>query len=80
MSSDLRKAVAYYLYVESKDEPPAIAGLLRAAALALINKLVDPALMAEAEKSKSNDDPLYDRAVDVTPRLDDLWAERAEAN
>lgn len=73
MRSDLRKAVAHYLFIESKDEPPEIAGLLRAAALALIGKPVDDSLLSEAKKSKSDDEPLYDRAIDLQPRLDDLW-------
>lgn len=71
----LEKAVAYYLYIASKDVPDSEAGLFRAAALALIGKPVDAALLREAEKRKSDDEPLYSNEVDVTPRLEDFWLE-----
>jgi hypothetical protein len=69
----LRKAVAYYLYIESKDVPDDKAGLYRAAALALLKKPVDPALLAIASAGKSNDDPLYSNDYGTNPELSDLW-------
>jgi hypothetical protein len=69
----LRKAVAYYLYIQSKDEPDDKAGLYRAAALALIKKPVDAALLREAEKRKSDDYPLCGNDYYVEPELEDLW-------
>ena len=69
----LSKAVAYYLYIESKGVSDDKAGLYRAAALALIGKPVDAALLREAEKRRSDDDPLYSRDVWVKPALQDLW-------
>jgi hypothetical protein len=69
----LSEAVAYYLYIKSKDVPDDKAGLFRAAALALIEKPVDPALLAIAAKRKSNDDPLYSNDYGTSPDLFDLW-------
>jgi hypothetical protein len=69
----LRKAVAYYLYIESKDVEDEKGGLYRAAALALMNKPVDPALLAEASAKKSNDDPLYSADYGTDPMLSDVW-------
>jgi hypothetical protein len=69
----LREAVAYYLYIESKDVPDDKAGLYRAAALALIDKPIDPALLAVARARKSNDDPLYDANYGTNPTLSDVW-------
>ena len=71
----LRKAVAYYLYIESKDVPDDEAGLYRAAALALIGKPVDARLLSEAAKRKSNDDPLYSSDIRVELELEALWDE-----
>jgi hypothetical protein len=73
IQTKLREAVAYYLYIESKDVPDDKAALYRAAALALLNKPVDPALMVLASKRKSNDDPLYDTHYGTNPDLFDLW-------
>lgn len=72
--SRLRKAVAYFLFIESKDQPDEKAALLRAAALALVNKPVDFELLAQAGRRRSNDDPLYSADIDVQPRLADVWA------
>jgi hypothetical protein len=69
----LRKAVAYYLYIESKDVPDDKAGLYRATALALLRKPVDPALLAVAGARKSNDDPLYRNDYGTEPTLSDVW-------
>lgn len=75
----LRKAVAHYLYIQSKDEPDEKAGLMRAAALALINKQIDADLLIQARRRRSNDDPLYSNEIDVTPRLEDLWEQADKA-
>ena len=72
----LRRAVAYYLYIASKDAPDAEAGLYRAAALLLIGEPVDAALLSEAEKRKSNDDPLYSNDIRVQPELEGLWKQQ----
>jgi hypothetical protein len=69
----LREAVAYFLYIESKDVPDDKAKLYRAAALALIDKPVDPRLLAVAREGKSNDDPLYETGDGVDPTLSDVW-------
>jgi hypothetical protein len=69
----LRKAVAYYLYIESKDVEDDKAALYRAAALALLKKPVDPALLAIASARKSNDDPLYSNDYGTDPTLSDVW-------
>jgi hypothetical protein len=69
----LRKAVAYYLYIESKDVADDKAGLYRAAALALLKKPVDPALLAVASARKSNDDPQYDTDYGTNPTLSNVW-------
>ncbi len=69
----LAEAVAHYLYLESKEVPDEDATLYRAAALRLINKPVDPMLMAMAGQRKSNDDPLYRNAHGTSPDLMDLW-------
>jgi hypothetical protein len=71
----LEKAVAYYLYIASKEVPDGEACLFRAAALALIREPVDAALLKEAGKRKSDDNPLYSDEIDVTPRLEDFWLE-----
>jgi hypothetical protein len=68
----LRRAVAYYLYVASKDVPDGEAGIYRAAALLLIDEPVDAALLGEAEKRASNDDPLYNSDIRVQPELECL--------
>jgi hypothetical protein len=68
---NLAGAVAHYLFVASKDVPDDDAALFRAAALRLMGKPVDPALMAEAGNRKSNDDPLYEYRS--TPDLHDVW-------
>ena len=73
IGAKLRKAVAYYLYIESKDVADDEPGLYRAAALALIGTPVDQALLHEAARCKSNDDPLYESAFRVEPELEDLW-------
>lgn len=52
----LERAVAKFLFVASKDEPDAIAGVYRAAALALLRAPIDPELLRQAEKRKSVDD------------------------
>ena len=70
---DLTGAVAHYLYLLSKDVADEDAGLYRAAALRLIGKPVDPALMAIAEKRQSNDDPLYGDSHMPPTDLMDLW-------
>ena len=69
----LREAVAYFLYIESKDVPDDKAGLYRAAALALIDQPVAPALLAVAGTRKSNDDPLYSNDYGINPTLSDVW-------
>ena len=69
----LSEAVAYYLYIKSKDVPDDNAGLYRAAALALLKKPVNPALLAIASARKSNDDPLYNTGYGTIPELFDLW-------
>ena len=69
----LEEAVAYYLYIASKDVPDDEGGLYRATALALIGKPIDKALLIEAEKKKSNDDPLYDNAIRPHVELEDVW-------
>jgi hypothetical protein len=75
----LEKAVAYYLYIQSKDVADAEAGLYRAAAFALIGKPVDNALRLEAAKHKSIDDPLYSNDINIQPELIDLWLEHHPA-
>jgi hypothetical protein len=70
---DLAGAVAYYLYIASKDVPDEDAGLFRAAALRLIGKPVDPAVLSAAGKRKSNDDPLYEHGYRSKIDLVDLW-------
>jgi hypothetical protein len=72
----LRRAVAYYLYIASKDVSDDEAGLYRAAALSLIGEPVDAALLREAGKHKSNDDPLYSNDIKIQPELEDLWEQR----
>ncbi|NOJ40886.1 hypothetical protein [Bradyrhizobium australiense] len=77
LARTLEKAVAYYLYIASKDVPDDDACLYRAAALRLIKKPVDEALLREAAKGKSNDDPLYSNTLcsaDV-PALEDVWGD-----
>jgi hypothetical protein len=69
----LREAVAYYLYIESKDVADDKAGLYRAAALALIEKPVDPELLSIASARRSEDDPLYNDDYGANPTLFDLW-------
>src|ERR1700691_5735733 len=73
VDSGLRKAVAYYLYIQWKDVPDDEAGLYRATALALLRKPVDPALLAVASARKSIDDPLYANGYGDNPTLDDVW-------
>ncbi len=75
----LRRAVACYLYVASKDVPDDEAGLYRAAALSLIGEQVDSALLSEAGKRKSKDDPLYSNDIRVQPELEDLWEQQRVA-
>ena len=53
--------------------PEEKSGLYRAAALALLNKPVDPALMALASKAESDDKPLYSSDYGTDPDLFDLW-------
>jgi hypothetical protein len=67
----LRKAVGYYLYIASKDVPDEQGSIYRAAALALIRKPVDVALVQEALKRKSDEEPLYKLHVEL--ELEDLW-------
>jgi hypothetical protein len=55
----LRKAVAYYLHLASKDVPGDKSGLYSAAALALIGEPVDEELLDVASEERSNLDPLY---------------------
>jgi hypothetical protein len=71
----LRKAVAYYLYIASKDVPGDKAGLYRAAALALIDKPVDPVLMEIAGERNSDDDPLHsnDLCAPAIPEIEEVW-------
>ncbi|WFU34878.1 hypothetical protein QA635_10965 [Bradyrhizobium brasilense] len=69
----LAGAVAHYLYIASKDVPDEDAGLFRAAALRLIGKPVDSAVLAAAGKRKSNDDPLYEHEHRPETDLMDLW-------
>jgi hypothetical protein len=70
---DLERAVAYYLYIESKDVADDEAGLFRAVALALLKKPVDPDLLAIAGRRKSNDDPLYRNDYGTDPTLSEVW-------
>lgn len=79
LESTLEKAVAYYLYIASKEVPDDDACLYRAAALRLIGKPVDEALLREAAKRKSNDDPLYSNNLcgAGVPLLEDVWVETA---
>jgi hypothetical protein len=67
--------VAYYLYIKSKEVSDDEAGLYRAAALALIGKTVDSALLQEVAKRKSNDDPLHSDDIRVVSELEALWDE-----
>ena len=67
----LRKAVGYYLYIASKDVPDEQGAIYRAAALALIKKPVDPALVQQALKRRSDEEPLYELHVEL--ELEDLW-------
>lgn len=69
----LHKAVAHYLFVESKDLPDGEARLLRAAALVLINKPIPKALLDTAEKTKLDDEPLYTDAIRGGPDLIEVW-------
>jgi hypothetical protein len=73
IDDELNEAIAYWLYIKSKDEADDKAGLYRAAALALIDQPVDPALLAVARERKSNDDPLYSNDFGTNPELSDLW-------
>ena len=77
LQSTLEKAIAYYLYIASKDVPDGDAALYRAATLRLIGKPVDETLLREAAKRKSNDDPLYSNALcsEDVPPLEDVWVE-----
>jgi hypothetical protein len=68
----LAEAVSHYLFLVSKDVPDEDASLYRAAALRLISEPVDPALLAEASKRASNDDPLYNHIS--SPNLWELWS------
>jgi hypothetical protein len=70
----LERAVAKFLFVASKDEPDSIAGIYRAAALALLKAPLDPDLLSEAEMRKSVDDPLYSRDVIGAAALEDIFA------
>jgi hypothetical protein len=45
------------------DVPDDVAGVYRAAALALIGKPVDAALLREAAERRSNDDPVYSHDI-----------------
>jgi hypothetical protein len=69
----MRKAVAYYLYCQSSEVPDEEGVLLSAAALLLLKKPVDPALMAVARKGKSDDEPLHAGDYGRDPDLFDLW-------
>jgi hypothetical protein len=73
-SKDLRRSVAYYLYIASKDVPDEQAGLYRAAALALIKKPVDATLLQQAGRRDFDDEPLY--KLHVETELEDLWEQR----
>jgi hypothetical protein len=69
----LERTIAKFLFVASKDEPPEIAGLYRAAALALIHEPIDAGLLEEASKSRTIDDALYGGDVTSMPMLTDVW-------
>ena len=69
----LQGAVAHFLYLASKDVPPADASLYRAAALRLVDEPVDPKLMDKAFYSKSNDEPLLAHAHKPPTDLMELW-------
>ncbi|HEY1980027.1 MAG TPA: hypothetical protein VGH13_08060 [Xanthobacteraceae bacterium] len=75
----LRRAVAYFLYIESMDLPEDESGLYRATALSLIGEPVDAALLREAGKHKSKDDPLYSNRIRAQPEIADLWEQQQHA-
>ena len=64
-----------YLYVKAKDVPDDKRGLYSAAALALINEPVDPALLEIACEQRSNDDPLYSNELMTSsaPEIEQVW-------
>ncbi len=72
----LQEAVARYLFIESKDVPDGEASIFRAAALLLLGKPVDPALLRAAERCSLDDDPLYSRTIHDAEDLPELWLAR----
>jgi hypothetical protein len=48
--------------------------------LALMDKPVDPALLARASAKKSDDDPLYSGDYGINPMLSDVWEYHHRAN
>jgi hypothetical protein len=73
----LYKAVAHYLFVESKDLPDGESGLLRAAALVLLKEPIPLSLLKQAAKTDYNDEPLYSGDIRIGPDLDEVWKSEA---
>ena len=69
----LNKAVAHYLFIQSKEVPDEQAKLLRAAALLLLSSPIPQRLLEEVGKMACNDDPLYKADIRAGPDLDEVW-------
>lgn len=70
----LERAIAKQLFLYSKEVPDGDGGLMRAVALLLTGKPVDPALLQEAEKRLSNDISLYaPETYDLNLDLEAVW-------
>ncbi|MEY3775513.1 MAG: hypothetical protein RLZZ129_2293 [Verrucomicrobiota bacterium] len=74
----IKKAVAHYLFVLSKDVEHEKALLYRATALTLINEPIAPEIFQALATSHFDQDPLYMRAdIRVGPDLEDVWDDQA---